>query len=122
MYKKKIIKNNGKRVIFRCHFDLAKNIPDEPIFHMQIGGHQRDGYYKEYFFLPNSFCVPRFHYPPLDLFLAIELILKHEAMEAFHYKESRIIDPHKSLDDLAHPQKLGEKRDIELTDTHVEIN
>jgi len=38
---------------------------------------------------------------------AIDFIITHEVMEAFHYRGSRIIDPHKSLEDLAYPNELG---------------
>jgi hypothetical protein len=46
--------------------------------------------------------------------VAIDFILKHESMEAFHYKGARIIDPHKSLEELAYPQKLGEENSPKL--------
>lgn len=51
--------------------------------------------------------------------LAIELIVRHEYMEAFHYKNARLVDPHKSLSELAHPQTLGQIQKIELKETKV---
>lgn len=39
----------------------------------------------------------------MTAWLAIDLILKHEAMEAFHYNEVRLLDPHKSLSAIGHP-------------------
>jgi len=39
-------------------------------------------------------------------YVCIDLVVRHEMMEAFLYKGVRIFDPHKSIDDLAHPDKL----------------
>lgn len=38
-----------------------------------------------------------------------QLIVEHELMEAFLFKGVRILDPHKSLIDLAHPHVLPYK-------------
>lgn len=38
--------------------------------------------------------------------LLLELLVRHELMEAFHYRGVRIFDPHRSVDDLALPKKL----------------
>lgn len=35
-----------------------------------------------------------------------QLIVDHELMEAFLYKNIRILDPHKSLEELAYPHEL----------------
>ena len=40
--------------------------------------------------------------------LCIDLVIKHEAMEAFLYKGKRIFDPHKDLSSLAYPDHLPE--------------
>lgn len=47
----------------------------------------------------------------MTAWLCAELIVKHELLEAFLYRGVRILNPHKSLEDLAHPHKLPtEKR------------
>lgn len=38
--------------------------------------------------------------------LCSELIVRHELLEAFKYKEVRILNPHKSLEELAFPHEL----------------
>ena len=42
----------------------------------------------------------------MTAWVCAEMIVKHELMEAFLYKNVRILDPHKSLIDLAHPHTL----------------
>jgi hypothetical protein len=42
----------------------------------------------------------------MTAWVCAELIVKHELLEAFLYKNTRILDPHKSLDELAYPHKL----------------
>lgn len=56
----------------------------------------------------------------MTAWLAIDLILRHEAMEAFHYSSVRILDPHKSLDELAYPNKLGQKTETKLQGSAIE--
>lgn len=41
--------------------------------------------------------------------LCAELIVRHELMEAFLYREARIFNPHKSLTDLAYPETFAEE-------------
>lgn len=43
----------------------------------------------------------------MTAWVCAELIVKHELMEAFRFKGIRILDPHKSLKDLAHPHNLA---------------
>jgi hypothetical protein len=43
----------------------------------------------------------------MTAWLCAKLIVDHELMEAFLYKNVRLFDPHKSLEDLAHPHVLG---------------
>lgn len=43
----------------------------------------------------------------MTAWVCAKLIVDHELMEAFLYKNIRILDPHKSLDELAFPQKFG---------------
>lgn len=43
----------------------------------------------------------------MTAWLCAKLIVEHELMEAFLYKNVRILDPHKSLEDLAHPHVFG---------------
>ena len=45
----------------------------------------------------------------MTAWVCAEMIVKHELMEAFLYKNVRILDPHKSLIDLAHPHILTHK-------------
>lgn len=40
--------------------------------------------------------------------LLLELLVRHELMEAFQYKGVRLFDPHRSVDELALPGKLQE--------------
>lgn len=39
-------------------------------------------------------------------YVCIDLVVRHEMMEAFLYKGKRVFDPHKSIDDLAYPDSL----------------
>lgn len=39
----------------------------------------------------------------MTAWLCVELIVKHELMEAFLYSGIKILDPHKTLDELAYP-------------------
>ena len=51
----------------------------------------------------------------MTAWLAIELILKHEAMEALHYDEIRILDPHKSLEELSYPNAKTSNKNLKRT-------
>lgn len=42
----------------------------------------------------------------MTAWVCAELIVKHELMEAFLYDNIRILDPHKSLEELAYPNLL----------------
>lgn len=42
----------------------------------------------------------------MTAWMAFEQIVKHEMMECFLYRGKRIFDPHKSLEELAYPDKL----------------
>lgn len=42
--------------------------------------------------------------------LAIDLIITHEILESFHYCGSRLLDPHKTLENLAYPEKFGQEK------------
>jgi hypothetical protein len=37
--------------------------------------------------------------------LLLELLVRHELMEAFHYKEIRLFDPHRTVADLSVPDR-----------------
>ncbi len=43
----------------------------------------------------------------MTAWVCAKLIVDHELMEAFLYKNVRILDPHKSLEDLGFPHELG---------------
>lgn len=60
-----------ERVILRFHFDMAGEGASELRHHMQVGGVAQGG---EYCWLPPQIDVPRFPYPPVDLFLMCELV------------------------------------------------
>lgn len=42
----------------------------------------------------------------MTAWLCAKLIVEHELMEALKYRGVRILDPHKSLDELAYPHNL----------------
>lgn len=44
----------------------------------------------------------------MTAWVCAKLIVEHELMEAFLYKNIRILDPHKSLYELAYPSVLGQ--------------
>lgn len=74
------------------------------------------GYGREWF-VPND-ATEKFIV--MTAWLAIELILRHEAMEAIHYDGARILDPHKSLGELAYPNKLGQETKSKLQNSSIE--
>lgn len=41
--------------------------------------------------------------------MAFEQIVKHEMMECFLYKGARLFNPHKTLEELAHPEIINKK-------------
>ena len=43
----------------------------------------------------------------MTAWVCAKLIVEHELMEAFLYKNIRILDPHKSLNELAYPHAFG---------------
>lgn len=43
----------------------------------------------------------------MTAWICADLIVKHELMEAFLYQKARILDPHKSIEELAYPYILG---------------
>lgn len=80
---KKILESQDyKRVMFRCHMEKTTT-KNEPIIHMQFGGIQRDGRIKECFFSPKNLKVPRFLVPPLDLVLAVQIIIANYFPEEY---------------------------------------
>jgi len=42
----------------------------------------------------------------MTAWVCVELIVKHETMEAFTFGGAKILNPHKSLDELAYPEKI----------------
>jgi len=42
---------------------------------------------------------------------AVELTVRHELMEAFCYMGERVLDPHKTIDDLVYPHVLTRRND-----------
>ena len=43
----------------------------------------------------------------MTAWLCAELIVRHELMEAFLYKKVRILNPHKTVEELGFPRELG---------------
>lgn len=69
-------RSHKRRVISRFHFDKAnhsqgKSNEYHPKYHVQTGGISKD---YELCWHPKSFDVPRLPYPPMDLFLACQLV------------------------------------------------
>lgn len=79
-----------------------------------ITGEMGTGYGREWF-VPNDASEK---FVVMTAWLAIELILRHEAMEAFHYDDIRLLDPHKSLGSLGYPQ-IKTSKDM-LKNTSIE--
>ena len=57
----------------------------------------------------------RWHTTPIDssekgivmtAWVCIKMIIEHELLEGFEYKEKKVFDPHKSLEALVYPEKL----------------
>jgi hypothetical protein len=42
----------------------------------------------------------------MTAWVCAELIVKHELLEAFRYRKCRVLDPHKSMEEMAYPNKL----------------
>lgn len=69
-------------------------------------GEMGEGFGREWFVRKNStekFVV-------MTAKLAIDLIITHEILESFHYLGTRLLDPHKSIESLAYPEKLGQEK------------
>lgn len=60
-----------RRVMLRFHFDMAGSGVSELKHHLQMGGQFED---EEWCWLHPRIDIPRFPYPPVDLFLVCELI------------------------------------------------
>lgn len=43
----------------------------------------------------------------MTAWMAFEQIVKHEMMECFLYRGARILNPHKSLEELAYPENIN---------------
>ena len=63
---------NGKRVLFRFHFDQANEEQEGPEFHFQVGGIPQGN---EICWFPKSLNIPRFIHHPMNLILACEYIV-----------------------------------------------
>lgn len=44
----------------------------------------------------------------MTAWMAFKQIIEHEAMECFLYKDVRLFDPHKNLQQLAYPQEIAD--------------
>lgn len=63
--------SNNRRVMYRCHFDLANQNQTGPKFHCQFGGNARSD---EAFWFPEALNIPRIQFPPMDLILLGQLV------------------------------------------------
>ena len=45
----------------------------------------------------------------MTAWVAIDLVVRHESMEAFLFRGVRLLNPHKDLSELAHPSQLPSK-------------
>jgi hypothetical protein len=61
----------NRRVMFRCHFDLANPGQSGPKYHLQCGGEPRED---ELCWFPGILDLPRLACPPMDLILTCQLI------------------------------------------------
>lgn len=73
----RIAANNGRRVMLRCHFDLANPSQDGPKFHVQIGGKApiTTRGEEELGWFPKEIDLPRICHQPMDLVLVTQLVV-----------------------------------------------
>jgi hypothetical protein len=74
-----------RRVLYRVRFDRALPGADEPAFHLQIGGLVHDET-KELDWHPTGISLPRIPMPPMDLVLAVEIIVANFFPEFYSRK------------------------------------
>jgi hypothetical protein len=67
----RIIESELRRVMFRCHFDLANLTQAGPKYHFQFGGNAGA---EEVWWVPKIINLPRINFPPMDLILIGQLI------------------------------------------------
>jgi len=69
---------NKKRIVRRFHFDFQPSETDRPISHMQYGGKfPEDDFFEDWHYCLEHFLdEPRIHYPPMDLALLLNLIIR----------------------------------------------
>ncbi len=66
-----------KRVVRRFHFDFQPNDHVKPASHFQYGGKFPESEYIDcHYCLEHYLETPRFHYPPMDLVLLLDLIIR----------------------------------------------
>ncbi|MGC9778873.1 MAG: hypothetical protein HZR80_06485 [Candidatus Heimdallarchaeota archaeon] len=82
-------KQDYLRVVYKCHFEKTST-KNEPKFHLQFGGIQRDGYLKECYWIPPNLTTMRFLMPPLDLILTIEMILVNFYPDIYQKEKSKL--------------------------------
>lgn len=68
-----------RRVMLRFHFDLADSSQDGPLFHLQVGGTTQED---EKCWLHPQICIPRLAHPPMDLVLAVEIVVANFLLDA----------------------------------------
>lgn len=77
------------RVMLRFRFEFRRDDLDEPWFHLQIGGQQREG---EFHRMPDNLGVPRFMYPPMNLVMVCDFVVRH-----FYPEDAEVFDKEPSL-------------------------
>jgi hypothetical protein len=69
---------NKKRIVRRFHFDFQRDNHNIPTSHVQYGGKfpESEQYKECHYCLEHFLENPRFHYPPMDLVLLFDLIIR----------------------------------------------
>ncbi len=69
---------NTKRIVRRFHFDYQPSESDKPVSHFQYGGKfpESERYKDCHYCLEHFLKNPRFHYPPMDLVLLLDLMIR----------------------------------------------
>lgn len=57
----------------------------------------------------------------MTAWLCAELVVRHELMEAFLYKKVRILNPHKTVEELGFPRELGTNNAFTLFDINRKL-
>lgn len=69
---------NKRRIVRHFHFDFQPESNVEPVSHFQYGGHfPEGGHYSDcHYCLEHKLTIPRIFFPPMDIVLVIDLIIR----------------------------------------------